>query len=194
MDVSCLSIPDILMITPDVHEDSRGFFMESFNHHDFESATGVKESFVQDNHSLSKQGVLRGLHYQLNPPQGKLVRVTRGEVYDVAVDVRENSPTFGHWVSANLSENNKKLLWIPPGFAHGFYVTSYEAELQYKCTTYYNPASQECIKWSDNNLNIDWPIPSGKHPAVSSRDAKGKLLTEAKAMDVKPFKMVCQHK
>ncbi|WP_085920309.1 dTDP-4-dehydrorhamnose 3,5-epimerase [Halomonas sp. CSM-2] len=173
-----LAIPEVVLITPKVFGDERGFFMETFRQNEFEQHCG-NYSFVQDNHSKSTHGILRGLHYQLEKPQGKLVRVTRGEVFDVAVDLRENSPTFGQWVSAMLSEENKQLLWVPPGFAHAFYVTSDEAEFQYKCTDYYNPGDEYCIRWDDPTLAIDWPLVEGKPPQVSEKDAKGLALREA---------------
>ena len=159
MTVTPLQIPDVLLITPRVFEDERGFFFESFNLKDFEQAVGNSIVFVQDNHSRSARGVVRGLHYQIPPnAQGKLVRVTLGEVFDVAVDIRKNSPTLGQWVGEYLTADNKHMLWIPPGFAHGFYVVSDEAEFQYKCSGYYSPEHERCICWDDPELNINWPI------------------------------------
>jgi dTDP-4-dehydrorhamnose 3,5-epimerase len=178
MDYKKLAIPDVVLMTPKVFGDERGFFLETFRQSEFEKHCG-QYSFVQDNHSKSKQGILRGLHYQLEKPQGKLVRVTRGEVFDVAVDMRSNSPTFGQWVGEYLSEENKRMLWVPPGFAHGFYVTSEEAEFQYKCTDYYNPGDEYSLLWSDHILNISWPI--SKEVYVSEKDKKGILFNLAPA-------------
>ncbi|SEG55056.1 dTDP-4-dehydrorhamnose 3,5-epimerase [Marinobacterium lutimaris] len=179
MEFEPLAIPDVILITPKVFGDDRGFFMETFRQSEFERHCG-NYTFVQDNHSKSKQGILRGLHYQLDKPQGKLVRVTKGEVYDVAVDMRENSPTFGNWVGVHLSDANKQFLWLPPGFAHGFYVISQEAEFQYKCTDYYNPGDEYCIRWDDPVLAIDWPIVSGFYPALSEKDSAGQSLKDAR--------------
>jgi dTDP-4-dehydrorhamnose 3,5-epimerase len=172
-----LNIPDVVLIEPKVFGDERGFFLETFRQSEFEKYCG-DYTFVQDNHSKSKENILRGLHYQLNNPQGKLVRVTKGEVYDVAVDLRKNSPYFGQWVAALLSEKNKHLLWVPPGFAHGFYVTSEEAEFQYKCTDYYSPSDERCIVWDDEILKIDWPINS-KEPILSEKDKDGSSFENA---------------
>ena len=154
MDYQPLGIPDVMLLTPRVFGDERGFFMETFRQSDFEQHCG-EYTLVQDNHSKSGRGVLRGLHYQLQRPQGKLMRVTRGEVFDVAVDLRKSSPTFGQWVGVTLSEENKQLLWIPPGFAHAFYVTSDEAEFQYKCTEYYAPGDEYAIRWNDHIYQKD---------------------------------------
>ena len=173
-----LSIPDVVLMTPKVFGDERGFFMESFNQRVFEEITNIQIQFVQDNHSRSRQGVLRGLHYQLTQPQGKLVRVTRGEVFDVALDIRRNSPTFGQWAGAFLSEKNRQMLWVPPGFAHGFLVTSEEADLQYKCTDYYAPDDEHCIRWDDPSVAIDWPA-FGQRPVLSSKDEQGLSLNAA---------------
>ena len=173
-----LSIPDVVLMTPKVFGDERGFFMESFNQRVFEEITNIQIQFVQDNHSRSRQGVLRGLHYQLTQPQGKLVRVTRGEVFDVALDIRRASPSFGQWVGAFLSEDNGKMLWVPPGFAHGFLVTSEEADLQYKCTDYYAPDDEHCIRWDDPSVAIDWPA-FGQRPVLSSKDEQGLSLNAA---------------
>lgn len=156
MEFTRLAIPDVVLLTPKVFGDERGFFMETFRQDEFVQHCGNYQ-FVQDNHSSSGRGILRGLHYQLQRPQGKLVRVTRGEVFDVAVDMRRSSPTFGRWVGEYLSEHNKRMLWVPPGFAHGFYVTTDAAEFQYKCTDYYVPADERSIKWDDPDLAIDWP-------------------------------------
>lgn len=170
MEYQPLAIPDVVLLTPKVFGDERGFFMESFRQSEFEKHCGNYQ-FVQDNHSKSKQGILRGLHYQLEKPQGKLVRVTRGEVFDVAVDMRKHSPTFGQWIGALLSEHNKQMLWVPPGFAHGFYVTSEEAEFQYKCTDYYNPGDEYSLAWNDDSLAINWPLVAGQAPLLSAKDA-----------------------
>ena len=165
-------IPDVKIIEPTVFGDERGFFMETWNQKQFEDlVTGKPTKFVQDNHSKSKKGILRGLHYQTENTQGKLVRVVFGEVFDVAVDIRKNSPTFGQWVGEYLSANNKRQLWIPAGFAHGFYVTSDRAEFVYKCTDYYNPKSEISIKWSDSEIGIKWPI--GDAPLLSDKDING---------------------
>ncbi len=155
--VTPTSIPDVLIIEPKVFGDDRGFFFESFNQHEFNQAIGSEVEFVQDNHSKSKKGVLRGLHYQMQQTQGKLVRVTHGAVYDVAVDVRKSSATFGKWVGLELSAENKKQLWIPAGFAHGFLVISDEAEFLYKTTDYYHPASEQSLSWCDPSIGIQWP-------------------------------------
>lgn len=173
-----LAIPDLVLLTPKVFGDERGFFMETFRQSEFEIHCGNYQ-FVQDNHSKSVQGILRGLHYQYKQPQGKLVRVTQGEVFDVAVDMRKSSPTFGQWVGVTLSEENKQLLWVPPGFAHGFYVTSETAEFQYKCTDYYAPGDEVSICWNDPHLAIEWPLVEGKAPQVSDKDADGVPLNEA---------------
>lgn len=170
-----LEIPDVVLMTPKVFGDERGFFMETFRQSEFESHCGAY-TFVQDNHSKSKQGILRGLHYQLKQPQGKLVRVTKGEVFDVAVDMRQNSSTFGKWVGVYLSEENKQMLWVPPGFAHGFYVISYEAEFQYKCTDYYNPGDEYSLLWKDTNLSIAWPLANQQIPQLSGKDEEGAAL------------------
>ena len=170
MKVTDTKIPDVKVIEPTVFEDERGFFFESFNQKKFEEAIGYSTAFVQDNHSKSSKGVLRGLHYQLPPhAQGKLVRVVQGEVFDVAVDIRKSSPNFGHWVGETLSAENKKQLWIPGGFAHGFVVLSETAEFLYKTTDYYAPECERCIRWDDPSLNIDWPV--GLTLLVSTKDA-----------------------
>ena len=156
MQITRLAIPDVILIEPKVFSDARGFFFESFNQRAFNAATGTDYQFVQDNHSRSSQGVLRGLHYQIQQPQGKLVRVVQGAVLDVAVDIRKSSPTFGQWVSAELSADNHHQLWVPPGFAHGFVVLSETAEFLYKTTDYYAPEYERCIVWDDPALAIDW--------------------------------------
>lgn len=178
MNYEKLAIPDVVLLTPQVFGDERGFFLETFRQFEFEQHCGNYQ-FVQDNHSKSAHGILRGLHYQLEKPQGKLVRVTRGEVFDVAVDMRKSSPTFGQWVGVLLSEENKQLLWVPPGFAHGFSVTSEEAEFQYKCTDYYNPGDEYCIRWDDTTLAIEWPLVGGKPPQVSEKDGQGDTFVDA---------------
>lgn len=172
-------IPDVFVIEPRVFGDERGFFFESFNEKAFNAATGNSLPFVQDNHSRSVKGVLRGLHYQLPPKaQGKLVRVVQGEVFDVVVDVRKDSPTYGEWVGEALSADNKKQLWIPPGFAHGFLTLSDSAEFLYKTTDYWSPEHERAIKWDDASLNIPWPL-HGLLPTLAAKDAVGATFTEA---------------
>ncbi|MCX5875849.1 MAG: dTDP-4-dehydrorhamnose 3,5-epimerase [Deltaproteobacteria bacterium] len=170
-------IPDVLLIEPQVFGDSRGFFMETWHAAKF-AAVGLDLNFVQDNHSKSVQGTLRGLHYQIRKPQGKLVRVISGEVFDVAVDLRKSSPFFGRWVGEILSAENKKMLWVPPGFAHGFYVLSSEAEFVYKCTELYAPEQECCIRWDDSALGIVWPL-LAQAPLLSAKDMAGVSLAEA---------------
>ena len=178
MKITPLDIPEVLLIEPAVYEDERGFFFESFNQAKFEKATGLSPIFVQDNHSKSLKGVMRGSHYQLPPKaQGKLVRVIQGEVYDVAVDIRKNSPTFGQWVSAILSSENRRQLWIPIGFAHGFLTLSETAEFLYKTTDFYSLAHERCIVWNDNEIAVDWP--TGLSITVSQKDADAKTLSTA---------------
>jgi dTDP-4-dehydrorhamnose 3,5-epimerase len=177
MKATSLAIPEVFLIEPKVFGDDRGFFFESFNQARFEDAIGRKAYFVQDNHSRSVKGVLRGLHYQIQQPQGKLVRVTQGEVFDVAVDLRKSSPTFGHWVGEILSAENKKQLWVPEGFGHGFVVLSETAEFLYKTTDYYAPAHERCIIWNDPDLAISWPI--GQMPMLSGKDAQGAAFRRA---------------
>ena len=177
MKVTPTAIPDVLIIEPRVFGDARGFFYESFNQKAFNEATGLTLNFVQDNHSRSAQGVLRGLHYQIQQPQGKLVRVVRGAVFDVAVDIRKSSPTFGKWVGLELSEDNRKQIWIPAGFAHGFVVTSESAEFLYKTTDYYAPEHERCIAWNDQGIAIDWPLTTP--PSLSAKDQQGLALCEA---------------
>lgn len=172
------SIPDVVIVEPRVFGDARGFLFESYNRKTLEAALARPLDFVQDNHSLSTQGVLRGLHYQLPHPQAKLVRVARGEVFDIAVDLRRGSPTFGRWVGEVLSAENRRQLWIPEGFAHGFLVLSREAEFLYKTTEYWHPESERCIRWDDPALAIDWPL-HGMAPVVSAKDAAGLPLSEA---------------
>ncbi|MEH0093522.1 dTDP-4-dehydrorhamnose 3,5-epimerase [Vibrio metschnikovii] len=173
------SIPDIKIIEPQIFGDERGFFMETWNQQKFErQVTQQPTYFVQDNHSKSKQGILRGLHYQVENTQGKLVRVISGEVFDVAVDIRKNSPTFGQWVGTYLTAENKRQLWVPAGFAHGFYVTSPEAEFVYKCTDYYNPSAERAIIWNDPKLGIAWPLLGGE-PLLSEKDKMAQRLADA---------------
>ena len=166
------AIADVLLMEPRVFGDARGFFYESFNARDFAAATGLDVNFVQDNHSKSARGVLRGLHYQVQKPQGKLVRVVSGEVFDVVVDIRPQSPTYGQWVGEHLSASNQRQLWIPPGLAHGFLVLSESAEFLYKTTDYYAPEFERCLAWDDAHLNIAWPL-AGLVPVVSAKDALG---------------------
>jgi len=177
MKATRLAIPDVILFEPKVFGDDRGFFFESFNHAQFEEAIGRKVSFAQDNHSKSAKNVLRGLHYQIQQPQGKLVRVVAGEVFDVAVDIRKNSPTFGKWVGEILTAENKKQVWVPEGFAHGFMVLSDSAEFLYKTTDYYAPQHERCIIWNDTTLNVQWPIQG--EPVLSAKDALGTPLTLA---------------
>jgi dTDP-4-dehydrorhamnose 3,5-epimerase len=178
MKVTSLAIPDILLIEPQIFEDNRGFFFETFNHERFNKAIGQKINFLQDNHSKSMKGVLRGLHYQLPPKaQGKLVRVIQGEVFDVAVDMRCSSPTFGKWVGQILSGDNKKQIWIPEGFAHGFVTLSDTSEVLYKTTDLYSPEYEACILWNDKTINIKWPFDF--EPVLSKKDIEGKSFTEA---------------
>ncbi|MGI2104697.1 dTDP-4-dehydrorhamnose 3,5-epimerase [Shewanella frigidimarina] len=179
MKVIDTTIPDVKIIEPAVYGDERGFFMETWNQQKFEElVTGKPTSFVQDNHSKSKQGILRGLHYQTENTQGKLVRVVSGEVFDVAVDIRKDSTTFGQWVGVYLSAENKRQLWVPEGFAHGFYVTSDEAEFVYKCTDYYNPDAEYCIIWNDEEIKIKWPISGIGMPHLSQKDGQATRLKD----------------
>jgi dTDP-4-dehydrorhamnose 3,5-epimerase len=177
LNVIATRLPDVLIIEPKVFGDERGFFYESFNAKAFAEATGRVVQFVQDNHSRSAKGVLRGLHYQIEQSQGKLVRVTAGEVLDVAVDIRRSSPTFGQWTSVRLSGQNHRQLWIPPGFAHGFVVLSESADFLYKTTDYYAPSAERCIRWDDPELAIDWELPGA--PILSAKDQAGSALREA---------------
>jgi dTDP-4-dehydrorhamnose 3,5-epimerase len=182
MKVVDTSIPDVKIIEPKVFGDERGFFLETFRD-DWFRANVAEVVFVQDNHSKSSQGILRGMHYQLEQTQGKLVRVTSGEVYDVAIDMRKNSPSFGQWFGVLLSAENKRQLWIPAGFAHGFYVTSESAEFVYKCTDYYAPEHEVSVKWNDPKLNIDWPIIENTAPSLSVKDENGLLFDDAPTFD-----------
>jgi dTDP-4-dehydrorhamnose 3,5-epimerase len=171
-------LPEVLIIEPKVFGDSRGFFLESFNQKEFNEATGVSLEFVQDNHSRSAKGVLRGLHYQIQQPQGKLVRVVRGSVFDVAVDIRKSSPNFGKWVGIDLTEENNRQLWVPPGFAHGFLVTSESADFLYKTTDYYAPEFERCIAWNDPAIGVEWPL-RATPPQLSTKDRAGVSLMAA---------------
>jgi dTDP-4-dehydrorhamnose 3,5-epimerase len=171
-------LKEVLILEPTVHGDERGFLLESW-HQERYLACGIPADFVQDNQSRSVQGTLRGLHYQLSRPQGKLVRVVTGEVFDVAVDLRKSSPTFGRWAGEVLSARNHRQLWIPPGFAHGFYVLSESADLLYKCTEYYSPDDDRALRWDDPELSIDWPLLKGRAPLLSLRDAAAPALQTA---------------
>ena len=175
------SLQDVLIFEPKVFGDTRGFFFESFNARRFAELTGITTPFVQDNHSRSQKGVLRGLHYQIRQPQGKLVRVVAGDVYDVAVDLRRSSPDFGKWTGVTLSAENKRIVWIPAGFAHGFVVLSDSAEFLYKTTDYWAPQHERCIRWNDSSLAIDWPV-SG-NVLVSAKDAQGVAFADAEVFD-----------
>jgi len=171
-------IPDVVLVKPAVFGDARGFFMETWEERKF-AAAGIPVRFVQDNQSRSAQHILRGLHYQVQQPQGKLVRVISGAVFDVAVDLRRSSPTFGKWVGVTLSEENKHSLWVPPGFAHGFLVLSPSADFVYKCTDFYAPQYERSIRWDDPDLGIRWPLPAGVQPSLSQKDANGASLRDA---------------
>lgn len=186
------AIPDVLIFEPKVFGDTRGFFFESFNQKVFNEAVGRHVDFVQDNHSRSSYGVLRGLHYQIQQPQGKLVRVVRGSVFDVAVDLRKFSPTFGQWVGVELTEENQRQLWVPEGFGHGFVVTSESADFLYKTTDFYAPEHERCIRWDDATLNITWPQLQTA-PLVSAKDATGKAFAEAEVFLNQLFPMHCFH-
>ncbi len=179
--VTPTALADVLILEPKVFGDARGFFFESFNARDFAQATGVQTEFVQDNHSKSRQGVLRGLHYQISHPQGKLVRVTQGEVFDVAVDLRRSSPGFGRWVGVHLSADNHRQLWVPPGFAHGFVVLSETAEFLYKTTDYWYPEHERSLRWNDPALAIDWPLQG--EPLLAAKDAQAPTLDAAQTFD-----------
>ncbi|MBW2465923.1 MAG: dTDP-4-dehydrorhamnose 3,5-epimerase [Deltaproteobacteria bacterium] len=182
MKFSPTKLPDVILVEPDVFGDNRGFFMETWHAEKFAKG-GIVADFVQDNHSRSGQGILRGLHYQINNPQGKLVRVLNGEVFDVAVDLRKNSPTFGKWIGIHLSAENKKMLWVPPGFAHGFYVISPQADFFYKCTEFYTPENERAILWNDPDLAIDWPLVEGKKPVLAPKDEAALPFNEAEYFD-----------
>ncbi|MFZ6026453.1 MAG: dTDP-4-dehydrorhamnose 3,5-epimerase [Chloroflexota bacterium] len=182
MDLIPTTLPDVIAIQPEVRGDARGFFMETYHAQRFMDA-GLPTHFVQDNHSRSRQGTLRGLHYQIRQAQGKLVRAIAGEIYDVAVDIRRSSPTFGQWVGLILSAENKQQLWVPAGFAHGFYVLSDFAEVTYKTTDFYAPEWERTILWNDPVLGVEWPIPAGQAPLLSPKDLQGKPLREADLFD-----------
>ncbi|MEQ8408679.1 MAG: dTDP-4-dehydrorhamnose 3,5-epimerase [Gammaproteobacteria bacterium] len=177
MNIVATELPDVLIFEPKLHGDDRGYFLETWRQSHFDER-GIAVKFVQDNQSKSAQGTLRGLHYQLNFPQGKLLRVLSGEIYDVAVDMRKSSPTFGKWVGVTLSADNHKQLWVPAGFAHGFYVTSKTAEIAYKCTEYYHPEDEHSLLWNDPTLAIDWPLVNDQ-PLLSGKDADAKTLADA---------------
>jgi dTDP-4-dehydrorhamnose 3,5-epimerase len=178
LEIERLSIPDVVLLHPKVFGDHRGFFLESWNRKSFAEA-GLDRDFVQDNHSRSVRHTLRGLHYQMQQTQGKLIRVVSGAVFDVAVDLRRSSSTFGRWVGAELSETNHNMMWVPPGFAHGFLVLSEWADFQYKCTDYYAPKHERALLWSDPALGIEWPLPQGVTPLLTMKDASGVLLSGA---------------
>ena len=182
MDFIPSKIPDVIMIEPKIVEDERGFFLESYRESKFIEA-GIMDIFVQENHSSSQKGVLRGLHYQITQPQGKLIRAIAGEILDVAVDIRRSSPTFGQWVGIILSETNKRQLWVPKGFAHGFYVLSEQAQVMYKVTDYYAPESERTILWNDPQIGIDWQIANHSAPVLSAKDAHGKLMKDAEMFE-----------
>lgn len=178
MEFEPTAIPDVVLIRPKVFGDTRGFFFESWEERKF-AAAGLPAKFVQDNHSRSTRNTLRGLHYQIQQPQGKLVRVVTGTVFDVAVDIRRSSPTFGRWVGATLSEDNHYMLWVPPGFAHGFVVLSDSADFLYACTDFYAPAHERAIQWNDPDLGVAWPLPAGSRPILSAKDAAAKRFRDA---------------
>jgi dTDP-4-dehydrorhamnose 3,5-epimerase len=177
------AIPDVLIIEPKVFGDSRGWFYESFNQQEFADKTGITKPFVQDNHSFSKQYILRGLHYQMKQTQGKLVRVIHGRVFDVAVDLRQSSLTFGKWTGVELSSENHRQFWIPEGFAHGFVVLSEEVHFLYKTTDYWHPASEECLIWNDETIKIEWPLPKDITPILNLKDSQGKAWKDATKFD-----------
>jgi dTDP-4-dehydrorhamnose 3,5-epimerase len=178
LEIQRLAVPDVVLLRPKVFGDHRGFFMETWNRKSFREA-GLDLEFVQDNHSRSGRHTLRGMHYQLQQTQGKLVRVTQGAVFDVAVDMRRSSPTFGRWVGAELSDANQQMLWVPPGFAHGFLVLSETADFQYKCTDYYSPEHERSLLWNDPEVGIDWPLPAGVAPLLSKKDIAGAAFRAA---------------
>lgn len=182
MNIVSTEIPEVLILEPKVFGDDRGFFFESYNEQNFQNTTGENTQFVQDNHSRSVRNVLRGLHYQIQQTQGKLVRAIVGEIFDVAVDIRRSSPTFGHWVSCFLSAENKRQLWVPPGFAHGFLVTSEVAEVLYKTTDYYAPQYERSILWNDPDLSITWPL-EGEQPILSKKDKDGQVFKAAEVFE-----------
>jgi dTDP-4-dehydrorhamnose 3,5-epimerase len=181
MEVTTTSLPEVLIIEPKVLCDERGFFFESFNQKLFEEKTGLLARFVQDNHSRSRKGVLRGLHYQIQHPQGKLVRVVHGLIFDVVVDIRKGSQSFGRWDAIELSDQNKRQIWVPPGFAHGFLVLSDTADILYKTTDYWYPEYERCIQWNDASIGIAWPLDG--EPTLSTKDAKGQSITAAEVFE-----------
>jgi dTDP-4-dehydrorhamnose 3,5-epimerase len=184
MQVTATRLSEVLVFEPKVFEDARGFFMESFNERSFREATGFAGRFVQDNHSFSRRGVLRGLHYQIRQPQGKLVRVASGHVFDVAVDMRRSSPNFGQWAGVELSADNRRQLWVPPGFAHGFLVLSETADFLYKTTDYYAPQHERSLVWNDAHVGIEWPLAQlGSQPVLSAKDAAAPAWTQAETFD-----------
>ncbi len=185
-EVQATALPEVLILQPKVFGDARGFFFESFNQRDFEQVTGVRTAFVQDNHSRSSRGVLRGLHYQIQQAQGKLVRVTQGEVFDVAVDLRRDSPRFGRWAGVHLSAENQRQLWVPPGFAHGFLVLSDSADFLYKTTDYWAPAHERSLRWNDPAVGIAWPWPVDTMPQLAAKDAAAPLLADAEVFASTP--------
>jgi dTDP-4-dehydrorhamnose 3,5-epimerase len=178
LDVRATQLPEVLLLTPAVHRDERGYFFETWRGDQF-AALGLAGAFVQDNHSHSRKNVLRGLHYQIVQPQGKLVRVAYGSVYVAAVDLRRSSPRFGHWAGAMLDDDRHQMLWVPPGFAHGYLTLSERADFLYKCTDYYSPQHERAVRWNDAGIGIRWPLPSGVSPLLSGRDAAARSLTEA---------------
>jgi dTDP-4-dehydrorhamnose 3,5-epimerase len=182
MEFTATQIPDVIVIDPVVFEDPRGFFMETWQARKFEDA-GIDASFVQDSQSRSAQGTVRGLHYQIEQAQGKLIRVIQGEAYDVLVDLRKSSPTFGHWVGEVLSAGNRKIIWVPPGFAHGFQVLSDSADFEYRCTDYYAPEHERTILWNDPEIGIDWPLQDGQEPLMSEKDRAGVALKDAEVYE-----------
>jgi dTDP-4-dehydrorhamnose 3,5-epimerase len=182
MKVAETALPGVLLLEPSVHRDARGFFFESWNARTFRAATGVAAGFVQDNHSRSGRGVLRGLHYQVRQPQGKIVRVVQGAIYDVAVDLRKSSPAFGRWVGQVLSGDNRLQMWVPPGFAHGFLVLTETADVLYKVTDYHAPRHERCLRWNDRAVGVSWPL-EGVQPVLSARDAAGEPLEACEAFD-----------
>lgn len=192
MNVEPLALSGVSRVALDVFRDDRGAFMETWQARKY-AACGIDHDFVQDNWSESRRGVLRGLHYQLTQPQGKLVAVVAGEIFDVVVDLRRSSPTFGQWVSETLSAERGAALWVPPGFAHGFYVTSERATVLYKCTDYYQPAGERTLRWDDPQLAIAWPLPSGMSPILSPKDAKGSSLAEAEVFERDPARKLVLH-
>jgi dTDP-4-dehydrorhamnose 3,5-epimerase len=182
MQFTSTKIPEVVLIEPNIYSDHRGFFLEAYQINHFKDA-GINERFVQDNHAGSRQGALRGLHYQIRSPQGKLIKVVVGEIFDVAVDIRRSSPTFGKWVGAFLTAENKHQLWVPAGFAHGYYVRSEWAEVLYKTTDFYAPQWERTILWDDSVIGIEWPILPGTKPVLSEKDSQGKKLNEAEVFD-----------